>query len=447
MDFVSLCRKIIALDSTPAQGNLAVAEWGAELCRDIGLDVELMETSFRGVSQANLVARGGGKGPVVELLLESHLDTVDPGSYSLWTLTDRSPFMATLRDGKIFGLGAAESKLDFLCKWAAIREVGVDRLRKPVALVGTYAEELGLHGARALVKKIGWTAKYALIGEPSGLDLIYASNGSLIVDFSIPFSTEEMELRREHNERESTSSHSRIFHGKAAHSSNPSLGENAIQKMIRYLDDLPEGVLVLSVDGGTAHNVVADQATLEVDLNQVIKAGIRNKLLRLVHEIENVSLDFLKYSAEDFDPPTPTLNLGVIRSNEESVDLVLSMRITPSVNESLLQEWRQRLRKVCDDLGGKMGVRNIVPPARTPKNSAFTMAALEELRSLGQSSRLVTRSASNEASVFGSMGTECLAFGPGRGEGNSHGPNEFNELQHLELATQFYRRMIERYCL
>ncbi|HEX4924713.1 MAG TPA: M20/M25/M40 family metallo-hydrolase, partial [Bdellovibrionales bacterium] len=142
---------MISIDSSPHNGTAQAAAFAGELCRQFGLHVELQEGVVRGVNQANLIARPQEGRPGEEVLLQSHLDTVDPGSYSLWTETDRNPFNATIKGGKIYGLGAADVKLDFLCKLYAIKGLGKRAWRTPFVLVGTYGEEIGMWGAKHLM--------------------------------------------------------------------------------------------------------------------------------------------------------------------------------------------------------------------------------------------------------------------------------------------------------
>src|SRR4051812_41295554 len=69
-----------------------------------------------GIMGDPLVDRKSKKG----LLLNTHLDTVSPGLSENWTETDKDPFGAVIKNGKIYGLGSADVKLDFLCKLVAI---------------------------------------------------------------------------------------------------------------------------------------------------------------------------------------------------------------------------------------------------------------------------------------------------------------------------------------
>ncbi len=86
------------------------------------------------------------------LLLNTHLDTVSPGILENWTETNGEPFTATVKDGRIFGLGAADVKLDFLCKLYAAERFREKKLRHPIYLVGTCCEEIGMFGAKYLIK-------------------------------------------------------------------------------------------------------------------------------------------------------------------------------------------------------------------------------------------------------------------------------------------------------
>ena len=69
-------------------------------------------------------------------------------------------------------------------------------MKKPFVLVGTFAEEIGMHGAHLLMASKAVKAKMAIIGEPSELQIVYANNGYMILDFDLPFSAEEKNIKR-----------------------------------------------------------------------------------------------------------------------------------------------------------------------------------------------------------------------------------------------------------
>ena len=85
MDWVETCRKLIALDSSPTSSTVEVVSYLEKLARDEGFDVEVMHEIQNGITQANIIVRTEKFHPgESEFLLQTHLDTVDPGNFSLW---------------------------------------------------------------------------------------------------------------------------------------------------------------------------------------------------------------------------------------------------------------------------------------------------------------------------------------------------------------------------
>jgi len=447
VDFLEVCRKIIAVESTPSTGNVETAMLAGELCRQIGLHVEFQEGVIAGVAQANVIARPSDKRPDAELMLQTHLDTCEPGIYSQWTESDRNPFNASIRGDKIYGLGTANAKLDFVCKLWAIRELGPRNWKLPFVLVGTFGEESGMLGAKKLIQNKSVNARYAVVGEPTGLNLVTASNGIAVLDFFIPFDDDEKNYRLQHMERESTSTHSRIFRGRAAHAATPNLGENAITKAIRYLDELPETIAILTIDGGTFHNMVPDQAYVEVDMSRALLNSAGRRLLKLISELENLSTDFLRFSDKGVNPPNPTLNYGVVRTYEDGLQLIVSLRMTPSVRDQDLQSWRQRIREFCQLLNARFRLRDFKLPWKNEVGGELLKSAQSVLRNLDLPTEPIYKSTTSECSVYAQEPIECLIFGAGHNEGADHGPNEFNYISELQKSVEFYKRLMERMCL
>lgn len=447
MEFLERCRRFIGVESTPTTGNVEVAQLAAQWCRDIGLHVSLQEGVISGVAQANLIARPIESRPDKELLFQTHLDTTSPGTYSLWTETDRNPFNATIHGDKIYGLGAVNSKLDFLCKLEAIRLVGEKKWKLPYVLVGTYGQEVGMFGAKKIIQEDMVSASHALIGEPTDLLPVISCNGSVVAEFFIPFSEEEKNYRIEHEQAESTATQSRIFRGKAAHSSTPHLGENAIMKLVRYLGELPETMSVLTIDGGTFHNIVPDQAFIEVDMSRTFKNNIGQRFIRLIREMENLSTTFFNFQDTQVNPPLPTFNVGVVRTYEDGIQVMVNLRLTPAVSETTLQEWRTRIRGFCQTAEIRFRTREYKPPVKTDSNGVLVQNAISTLREMGLNAVPTTKATTNESSIYSGSGIQSLVIGPGSSTGNSHGPNEHNSIKQLESAIGFYRKMIERMCL
>jgi acetylornithine deacetylase/succinyl-diaminopimelate desuccinylase-like protein len=447
LDFLDSCRKFIAIDSTPANGNKELTLFAAQLCREAGLHVEIQTEAMNGLEQANIIARPTQERPNEEVMFQTHLDTTDPGSFALWTKTSANPFNASIYNDEIYGLGAADVKLDFLCKLRAFSEVKKGSWKLPPVLVGTFGEESGMAGSVKLVRKKLVSASKALIGEPTELRLIHAMKGFASVEIEIPFSPEELEFHLRHDQGESTSTQSKFFTGKAAHSSDPQSGESAIQKMLDYLEKLPDGLAIMEIEGGVNFNTVPAHAILEIDMVGGLRDTISRKIRILMGAIKKVEADFTRYSDPSFLPAGPTLNIGIIRTFEDHIKMVGCCRLPPSVTDDVYHGWMESLRHSCSQLGATFRVADYKQPFRTSVSSDFVKHCQAELKNLGLQSSVATQSSANEANVFSRFGLECLVFGAGRGVGNSHAPNEFVKISDLEAATKFYRGVLERVCV
>jgi acetylornithine deacetylase/succinyl-diaminopimelate desuccinylase-like protein len=448
MDFVEACRKLISLDSTPEQGNRSAALFAAELCQSKGLFVEKIEEISGDLRQMNLIARPQSERPAKEIMFQTHLDTADPGPFALWTETGHNPFDAHIIDGKIFGIGAADTKLDFLCKLEAISSFDKDtKWRTPPVLVGTFGEETGMTGALKLIRKNKVSTEHAFIGEPSDLHLVTSGKGMAAVEVRVPYDEDEKRYRIEHNLKESTSTQSRIFSGKSAHSSTPHKGESAIKKMLQYLLQMPEDITVMEIDGGVNYNTVPANAFLELDLVGGYKSPMAKKIAAIYKAVSDLEDEFLQYQDEEFDPPYPTLNVGIIRTFSDHVFLSGTCRLPPLVTHEVYEKWMAMLGKVCQSVRADFRITDYKRPFRTEKRTPFIDGCLEELRHLHLSEKIVTQPSTNEASLFVRVGIECVCFGAGKREGNIHTPHEHVLLEDLKKSTEFYRRVIQRFCL
>lgn len=448
MNFIEACRQLIAIDSTPTHGNRELAKWAAAFCRQKGLFVEEQEEVFGDLMQSNVIARPTEDRPEAELLLQTHLDTVDPGPFSLWSENGANPFDAHIIGGKIYGLGAADVKLDFLCKLEALASFGPRRSwRLPPVLVGTFGEESGMQGALKLIRKNKVSAKMALIGEPSDLRVINAAKGFASVEIRVPFSEEEMSYRYSHNLQESTSTQSKLFHGRAAHSSTPHLGESAIVKMFEAILMLPESVNIMEMDGGINFNTVPSHAFLEIDMVSSVSEPISRKMTNIYRAIKSLEADFLTYEDVEFYPSTPTLNIGLVRTTEDDIQISGTCRIPPVISHAIYERWMDRLRQVCEENNSYFRVSDYKKPFRSDEKSLLVKGCLDELRALGLHDRPVTLASTNEASIFSRIGVDCICFGPGKREGNIHTPKEHVAIEDLEKAIEFYKKVIERFCL
>lgn len=454
---IEACRKFIEFDTTPNNGTIELAQFAAELCRKAGLHVELQSETHNGVEQANVIARPLALMPDRELLLQTHLDTHEPGAYALWTKTGANPFNASIYHERgvdsatveetLYGLGAANTKLDFLCKLAAVSEMKNVTWRLPYVLVGTFGEEIGMQGAVKLIRKKKINAHMALVGEPTELRLMRRGKGFAAVEIEIPFSDEEKEFRAQHDLSDGSSTQSRIFVGKAAHSAYPQFGESAISKLLDYLTKLPDGLAIMEMEGGTSFNTVPSHAILEIDMVGGLRESIGAKIATIVRAVSEVEKQFKSYPDLAFDPPEPTLNIGLVRTYEDFVKFCGCCRLPTTVTDEVYQKWMEMLRSACQSVGAVFRVTEYKQPFQTEEDHALVRACQSELARLGLPTETGAQSVTNEANVFHRFGIACVAIGPGRGVGNSHAPNERVRVAELHKAAQFYKGVLERVCL
>src|SRR5712664_3551352 len=231
--FLELARKLIAADTVSSQGTQRAADLLQSLWEHAGLPVRRQV-----VEQVHVNLLGGpGGGPQGPggVLLVTHLDTVPPGPRERcqtdpWTLTER--------DGFLHGLGVADVKLDALCKAEAARRLQGRRAGRPFWLLGTFGEEVGLRGA------------------PSELQIISAHKGYAVARCTI------RDRRARPVNTDGPGIEQLQFAGKAAHSSTPQLGDNAILKALAWVKS--SGSAVVAARGGSGTNVVPASCALEV---------------------------------------------------------------------------------------------------------------------------------------------------------------------------------------
>lgn len=210
-DFLNLFDTLLRLPSVssanPAldMGNRAVIELLAETFNALGFKCEVLDIPGQ-PHKANLIATKG-KGPG-GLVLAGHTDTV-PFDEKLWRM---NPLQATEKDGKLYGLGSTDMKGFFAIAHEAIQEFAAVTLKQPLIIVATADEESSMDGARALAKLGRPKARYAVIGEPTGLKPVNRHKGVM--------------MERLH------------VQGQSGHSSNPALGKNALEAMHQMIAEL-----------------------------------------------------------------------------------------------------------------------------------------------------------------------------------------------------------------
>ena len=446
MEFIQACKELIAIDSSPSGGTLKAAEFLKTLAESMGFQVKLIEDLQKGVSEANIICFPGEIKEQVHLMLQTHLDTVDPGSFAFWDKNGSNPFNASIHDGTIYGLGAADTKLDFLCKLFAAKDFVSQTGERDFAVVGTYGEEYNMGGAVRLIRHKSLLAEKALVSEPTHFNLVTAGKGLANIEITISFSKEEMEAKLEHDSGEGLSTQCKMFKGVAAHSSQPLSGENAIEKLIAYLEQLPDQLLIIEVDGGTNYNTIPVQGLIEFDLVNLNGITVNKKLTEIYRKILSLKKQFSSLTDDQFDPPMTTFNFGMIRTYSDHIKIMGCVRWPPVVTEDIYLGWMDDLKSFCTSLGAQFAVRDHKKPFIVELESDFVIACYQAIVEEHPSAQLVTQPVANEANVFHKLGFEALAFGPGQREGNSQTSHESIPIDNLHKATRIYKKLIAKLC-
>jgi len=140
-----------------------------------------------------------------------------PAGLALVCHTDTVPFdpdwpeavNPRIRNGKLYGRGSCDVKGFLACILAAVSQVDLKTLAKPLALVLTADEEIGCVGAKYLAKAKALRSAYTIVGEPTGLQPIRAGKGYALAEI--------------------------VVRGKEAHSAFPAAGRSAIVDAARVI--------------------------------------------------------------------------------------------------------------------------------------------------------------------------------------------------------------------
>ena len=154
----------IRIDTTTDRSNEDLVRFLVPLLEGSGLKVREHRVREKGVSFFNLLAFTDAPDARGLLALNTHLDTVPAGDRSAWTSTGGDPFRLTADGDRLYGLGSADVKLDFLCKLWAFRHARRDGGGRPIALVGSYEDTAIVLNARAAVVEISIAAGGKVIG-------------------------------------------------------------------------------------------------------------------------------------------------------------------------------------------------------------------------------------------------------------------------------------------
>ena len=375
---VALLERLVGFDTTSSLSNLPLADFVADYLDRPTVVIDRVWSGDR--TKANLVVRVGPDRPAGEgLTLSGHMDVV-PADEPEWR---SPPFTLTTVGETYVGRGTADMKGFLALAINRVRGLDPSRLRRPVALLLTYDEEVGTLGARHLAETHPpprLLPRDVVIGEPTSLRVVRLHKGMIRLQLS--------------------------FKGKAAHSGYPHLGRNAIEPAARavtalaglraemeserpahgeHFPEVPYAALNVGViSGGSAANVIPDHCAAQIAIRLLpgMKADEMSERVRatLARALPGEPFD-LTFLGE-----------------------------SPAM---MLDEGAALYRDLCD-LVGQRGTESV----------AFA----------------------TDAGWLQTVGFRCAIFGPGNIE-VAHRPNEFLPIEEFERAGRLLDDMIHRRCL
>lgn len=441
-------RRWIGFNTVTTRSNARFAAHVSRRFASLGFDVRRQRKVVRGAAFENVLARRGRSGQK-PLLFNTHLDTVPAGPARFWTSTGGNAWRATKRGGFLYGLGTADVKLNLLCQWEALRQIGPRSFARPLCVVGTFGEEHGLQGVQHLWGS--WRGPKpiaALVGEPSEGRLVRRHRSYLVFEWRLPFRA----LARNAGWR----AYSATLAGKSAHSSTPGLGRNALQMALDFLARLDaEGLepQLLSLRGGTAQNQVPAEAVLVFALPQNRKPPshcrpARAPSLRCLPW--PAVLDALSRIARLFPSHSYSSNLGLAETDGSGLRLTLDLRSPPEKTTSAMAlRLRAALKAASSGQGFPLRARTVLDNPGLQGRGTFPVKNIVEkaLRASGHGVAWREKLTCTEAGVYDRHGVPAVVWGPGVSRGNVHKPNERVALNDLHRAVRFYKKVVEQWCL
>jgi acetylornithine deacetylase/succinyl-diaminopimelate desuccinylase family protein len=313
----------------------------------------------------NLIARLPGRSPSRRLVFEAHTDTVSVGGMTI------SPFDPVISEGRLYGRGSCDTKGGLAAMAYAATSLKRAGIVPPcdIWVVAAADEEFSFGGVRRLLEGLQATA--AVVSEPTQMRVAIASKGVL---------RWRIQCR-----------------GRAAHSSKPQTGINAITNMARV-------ILALEGDGArlqsTTHPLLGN-ATLNVG---IIEGG---RQVNIVPDVCTIDLDRRLLPGEAI--PEVLAHYRSLLDPSLSAHFEVPMLEDEAFETSNGTDLVQCALRVSEELNLN----------RTPIGVPF----------------------GTDASKFSRAGIPSIICGPGSID-LAHGPIEYVEISQVDEAVEFYRRLM-----
>ncbi len=367
---VSLLQQLVRIPSVNPDNDPGTADTGEETLavflagwlESIGAEVRLEEVR---PGRPNLIARFAPVDGRPRILLGPHLDTVGVAGMTI------HPFGGTIRDGRLWGRGASDTKGPMAAMLWALHENRARLGDLPVAVdfVAFMGEESGQWGSKDFAANHAGEYVFAFIGEPTTMNIVHVTKGSLWATLQAT--------------------------GRAAHSSMPERGDNAILKLARALDRLD---CHLGARLATFQHPVLGHATLNIG---TIRGGTRPNIVPDLAEAE------------------------------------IDIRITPALSAD--GGALKLLDRTIDE--HQLPVKIVNPHENPPMDTPADHPMIRRLLEIEPSIQLAGAPWFSDAAHLASGGVPAVCIGPGSID-QAHTADEFIELAELERGAEILSRFI-----
>ena len=352
--------------------NEGVINQLATWCETLGFKVDIQCVDAERKKFNLLATLGSGPGG---LILSGHTDTV-PCNIEKW---NSDPFKLTDKDNRFYGLGSCDMKGFFALALAAVQKVDPKTLKAPIFILATADEETSMTGARALASLGLPKARAAIIGEPTGLKPINMHKGILMEGIKVT--------------------------GQAGHSSDPSLGNNAMDVM---------------------HSVIGDLMNFREELKQ-------------------------QHHHTAFSVPTPTLNLGCIHGGDNpnricgQCELHFDLRTLPGMSSTQIrQQIQQRLDAIAKQTHTKIEFYRLFDGVESFASGEHSELVKLAEKLSGHGAEAVAFA--TEAPFLAAANIDTVVMGAGSID-QAHQPDEFMAHDQIEPMVSYIEQFIKHYCL
>lgn len=359
------------------------------------LEREGIEYCFQSADgdRCNVLATIRGNGTGKSLMLNGHMDTVPVAGMD-------DPFNPVIVDGNMYGRGSSDMKSGLAAMLYAV--LTVHRMKVPLngdlVLAGVIDEEAAKSTGSRVIAEKGPITDYAIIGEPSSLYPIIAHKG--IDYFQID------------------------FHGKAAHSSRPENGANAIYAAADFISAV-KAVLIPEFDN-LSHPYLG-KPTINVGL---------------MCGSAEINKPFLLQQSETFAGVVP-----------DEASVFIDVRWIPGQSIPQIQSQLQALAdSILPKNPGISAEVNYIPLPRPAMEispeEALPQAILESISQVSpETAEFKGLSGFMDSGIlYGVAGILSMVFGPGD-LNVAHGINEKVEVEQIIKAAQIYTKTALDICV